>query len=161
MVDANYKFTLVDTGAYGKSSDGGTFEWSEMRKRFESNKYDVPQDKELLAAMGKFPYVTVTVGDEAFSLKTYLMHPYSKAAIKSDEEKVYNYHHSRARRTAENVFGTLAGRWRIFLKLIETKPETVDITVLPSTCLHNMLQNTTNISPFEEQIRMEGNTFMV
>ncbi|XP_049863790.1 uncharacterized protein LOC126361872 [Schistocerca gregaria] len=87
-------------------------------------------------------------------LKTYLMRPYSKAAI---TEKVYNYRHSRARRTVENAFGILAGRWRIFLKPIETQPETANLIVLASTCLHDMLWNTlTNISLFEEPMRMES-----
>ncbi|XP_049797751.1 uncharacterized protein LOC126215130 [Schistocerca nitens] len=154
LVAANYKFTLVDVAAYGKNSNGGTVDRSEMGKRFESNNYAVPKDKELLPAM-ELPYVIIA--DEAFPLKAYLMHPYSKAAITSDEEKVYNYRHSRARRTVENAFGILAGRWRIFLKPIETKPEIVNPIVLASTCLHNMLRNTsTNISPFEDQIRMES-----
>nr|CAH7760287.1 unnamed protein product [Callosobruchus chinensis] len=102
LVDANYKFTLVDVGAYGRSSDGGIFEQSEMGKKFESNKYSIPRDTEIPPAMEQFPY-------------TYLMHP------GSDEEKIYNYRHSRARRVVENAFGILAGRWRIFLKPIETR----------------------------------------
>nr|CAI5819941.1 unnamed protein product [Callosobruchus analis] len=139
LVDANYKFTLVDVGAYGRSSDGGTFERSEMGKKI----------------LEQFPYVIVA--DEAFPLKTYLMRPYSKAAITSDEEKIYNYRHSRARRVVENAFGILAGRWRIFLKPIETRPETADIIVLAATCLHNMLRNTaTSIASFEKQILVEN-----
>nr|CAH7727264.1 unnamed protein product [Callosobruchus chinensis] len=113
LVDANYKFTLVDVGAYGRSSDGGTFEQSEMGKKFESNKYSIPRDTEIPPAMEQFPYVIVA--DEAFPLKTYLMRP------GSDEEKIYNYRRSRARRVVENAFGILAGRWRIFLKPIETR----------------------------------------
>nr|CAH7755884.1 unnamed protein product [Callosobruchus chinensis] len=151
LVDANYKFTLVDVGAYGRSSDGGTFERSGMGKKFESNKYSIPRDTEIPPAMEQFPYVIVA--DEAFPLKTYLMRPYSKAAITSDEEKIYNYRHSRARRVVENAFGILVGRWRIFLKPIETRPETADIIVLAATCLHNMLRNTaTSIASFEKQI---------
>ncbi|XP_053999880.1 uncharacterized protein LOC128887706 [Hylaeus anthracinus] len=135
LVDANYKFILVRVGAFGKSSDEDTFKRSNM---------------------GQLPYVIVA--DEAFPLKPYLMRPYSRTAIISDHEKMYNYRHSRARRIVENAFGILAGRWRVFLTTIQTNPETVDKIVLAATCLHNMLRNNTNSisSSFEEHFRIDN-----
>ncbi|XP_053990437.1 uncharacterized protein LOC128882733 [Hylaeus volcanicus] len=144
LVDANYKFILVDVGAHGKSSDGGTYERSDMCKKFVNNEYGIPQSEQL-------PHVIVA--DEAFPLKPYLMRLYSRAAIVSDEEKIYNYRHSRARRTVESAFGILAGRWRVFLKPIATNLQTADKIILAAICLHNMLRNTaSSISPFEEKI---------
>lgn len=152
MVDANYKFTMIDVGAYGRSSDGGTFERSSFGKKLTTNQFNLPQDAQLTSSSDFFPYVIVA--DEAFPLKTYLMRPYSKNSIKSDEEKIYNYRHSRARRTVENAFGILAGRWRVFLKPIETQPETCDYIVLAACCLHNMLRSCKTITPFEQQVQV-------
>ena len=90
-MDANYKLTLVDVGACGKSSDDGTFERSPLGKKLASNELGIPGEAELTSAADSFPYVIVA--DEAFPLKPYLMRPYSKNSIVSDEEKVYNYRH--------------------------------------------------------------------
>jgi hypothetical protein len=84
------------------------------------------------------------------------MHPYSKNSVVSNEEKVYNYQHSTARRTVENAFGILAGQWRVFLKLTETQPGTVNHVVLAACCLHNMLRNTRAITTFEELVQVEN-----
>jgi hypothetical protein len=111
FVDANYKFTLVDVGAYGKSNDGGTVERSPLGKKLASNELGTPPEAELTSAADSFPYVIVA--DGAFPLKPYLMRPYSKNSIVSDEEKVYNYWHLTARRTVENAFGILAERWSV------------------------------------------------
>jgi hypothetical protein len=104
-----------------------------------SNELGIPREAELTSAADSFPYVIVA--DEAFALKPYLMRPYSKNSVVSDEEKVYNYRHSRVRRTVENAFGILAGRWRVFLNPTETQPGTVDHAVLAAFCLHYMLRN--------------------
>ncbi|XP_050307901.1 putative nuclease HARBI1 [Anthonomus grandis grandis] len=70
LVDANYKFTWIDVGNYGRNSDGGIFETSLLGQWFASNKIDVSTDKPLTP--------TGQVGDEAFPLKRYLMRPFSR-----------------------------------------------------------------------------------
>jgi hypothetical protein len=84
-VDANHKFTLDNVGAYGKSSDGGTFERSPLGKKLSSNKLGISREAELTSAADSCPYVIVA--DEAFPLKPYLMHPYSKNSIVSGKKK--------------------------------------------------------------------------
>lgn len=151
MVDAYSKFTLVDVGAYGRNSDGGTQQRSTFGKKLLTNQLHIPKEDELTVLTGQsFPYVVVA--DEAFPLKTWMMRPYSRNSIVSEHEKIYNYRHSRARRTVENAFGILAGRWRIFLKPIETQPESADYIVLSACCLHNMLRKNKVITPFEKEI---------
>jgi len=56
-------------------------------------------------------------------------------------KRVFNYRLSRARRIVENAFGILAWRFRIFLRPIELKVDTVDNVVLAACSLHNWLQS--------------------
>ena len=62
------------------------------------------------------------VGDAAFPLKTYMLRPYPGKYL-PDEERVFNYRLSRARRVIENTFGILVTKFRIFRRPIIAKPE--------------------------------------
>lgn len=150
LVDANYKFIMVDVGAFGRNSDGGTFERSIFGQKCAKNLLHFPK-AEKLDASGD-PCDFVIVADEAFPLKTYIMRPFAKNSINGDQEFFFNYRLSRARRVVENAFGILAGRWRVFLKPLEVQPETVDSIVLASCCLHNMLRVSRNTN-FEKRIQ--------
>ena len=79
------------------------------------------------------------LGDEIFPLKDWLMRPFPGAGA-TEEEKIYNYHHSRARRCIENAFGILSQRWRIFLKPIKASVK----NVLACLALNNYLRLTEN-----------------
>nr|CAH7740927.1 unnamed protein product [Callosobruchus chinensis] len=76
--------------------------------------------------------------DDAFPLRPDLMKPFSKHGL-SDEEKIFNYRLSRARRVSENAFGILAWRFRVFSRPIELKPDTIDRVVWAACSLHNWL----------------------
>jgi hypothetical protein len=100
LVDVRYKFTVVDIGSYGRSSDGGIFAHSKLGKYLETY-LGIPGTSCLA------PHVIV--GDEAFPLKTYLMRPYPGSQSKGDNENsIFNYRLSRARRVVENAFGILS-----------------------------------------------------
>ena len=73
-VDAKYKFTLVDIGAYGRESDGGVFSRSRFGIHFENGALPIPKPGCLPGTDEKVPYVFVA--DEAFPLKEYMMRPY-------------------------------------------------------------------------------------
>ena len=60
------------------------------------------------------------------------------------EERIYNYHQSRARRWIENTFGILSQRWRIFFKPIKATVKHLEIYTLARMALHNYLPLTTN-----------------
>lgn len=60
------------------------------------------------------------------------------------EESIFNYRLSRARRVAENAFGILASRFRIFSRPIPLNVDTVEILVKASSALHNWLRMTSS-----------------
>ena len=141
LVDASYKFISVDIGAYGHQSDAGIFSNSELgRSLAPPNSLHLPNDSPITDSpyLDSLPYVVV--GDEAFPLQRHVLRPYPGRNC-SEEQLVYNYRHSRARRIVECAFGILAARWRVFHTKIACKVETVVKIIKATTVLHNMLQS--------------------
>lgn len=151
IVGPEYTFLCVDIGGYGKNSDGGIFEQSNMGKRFAANLMNVPEDKNLPGTNQLVPHVLI--GDEAFPLKSTLMRPYPYRQSRTDIRKEkYNVRLCRARRVVENAFGILAQRWRIFYRPIETSVETTILLVKTACILHNFLRTKKCDSLFYENL---------
>ncbi|XP_025266513.1 uncharacterized protein LOC112638650 [Camponotus floridanus] len=74
ICDAQYIFTFVNIGAYGRRNDGGIFRNSKMGLKFHSNEINVLVLEPLSPGGSSLPYVLV--GDEAFQLTNYLLQPY-------------------------------------------------------------------------------------
>ena len=85
------------------------------------------------------PYL---VGDEIFPLKTWLMRPYPGQL--SEEERIFNYRQSSARRVIENAFGILVKRWNIFSTTINAKLENIDAYSKTAVAMHIYLMQTEN-----------------
>ncbi|CAH1967708.1 unnamed protein product [Acanthoscelides obtectus] len=85
IVGPDYKFICVDIGGFGKNSDGGIFETSNMGKRFEQNLTSVPAPRFLPGQNEICSYVLI--GDEAFALKPYLMRPFPYKQTLTDVRK--------------------------------------------------------------------------
>ncbi|KAG8262805.1 hypothetical protein J6590_046224 [Homalodisca vitripennis] len=47
LFDANYKFTMVDVGGYGKASNDGVFGRFAMGAKFETQELDIPEPRPL------------------------------------------------------------------------------------------------------------------
>lgn len=139
LVDADYRFTLLDIGGLGKNSDGCLFANSVVGKSLAQNKLNIPDDKALPGTEEIMPHVIV--GDAAFPLQKHLMRPYPGNQLTDEEKKNFNYRLSRARRTSENAFGILARRFRIYERRLSMTPEHVNIVVAATCCLHNFLTN--------------------
>lgn len=148
MVDANYNFLYVNVGTNGWAGDAAVFSKSTLFEMLENGTLNFPEDH-------------VILGDSAFPLKKYLMKPYARKN-QSNEQAVFNYHLSRARRVVENAFGILAWRFRIFLTKIELKIDTVDLVVLAACSLHNWLRQTNpsylTASSVDSEDRFTGET---
>lgn len=140
IVGPEYKFICVDIGGYGKNSDGGIFEVSNMGQRFEEKTMNVPDDKNLPGH--NTPCPNVLIGDEGFALKPYLMRPFPYRQSKNDLRKeTYNRRLCSARRVVENAFGMLAHKWRVFYRPIETNISTTILIVKTACILHNFLRS--------------------
>lgn len=137
IVDANYRFLLVDFGTNGRISDGGVLQNTYFYKKLVEKRLCIPQPDNVTENFKNVPYVFVA--DDAFPLTTEIMKPYRQASLDSAKKEVFNYRISRARHIVENVFGILASRFRIFHTAINVDPQKVEKIVMAACALHNFL----------------------
>ncbi|XP_017469369.1 PREDICTED: uncharacterized protein LOC108361284 [Rhagoletis zephyria] len=102
---------MCEIGASGRDSDNGAFARCKFGKMFYERKLPIPPPRDISQNFRKVPYVVVA--DDAFPLQENVMKPYSHRQL-SDDERIFNYRLSRARRLVENSFGILVARWRIY-----------------------------------------------
>ncbi|XP_069688218.1 uncharacterized protein [Periplaneta americana] len=131
LVDAKYRFFIVDVASYGKEGDSGIYEKSHMKTLIP---HLMRNDSPLSGTNIILP--NVIVGDEAFHLSSHLMRSYHKSQCKY----VFNKRLCRPRRTVENAFGILSQTFRVFFQPIAIKPQTTDLMITACCCLHNMLR---------------------
>ena len=148
IVDAQYKFTFIDVGAYGSNADGAIFNRSAFGLALINGELDIPPPKSLpnWPAEGVLPHCFVA--DEAFPLRADIVRPYPRASRwhrLSEAKQVFNYRLSRASRIVENAFGILAQRFRIFNRRIPLKPKNADKVVKACCILHNYLMENKDI----------------
>uniref|UniRef100_A0A9J7YEV0 DDE Tnp4 domain-containing protein n=1 Tax=Cyprinus carpio carpio TaxID=630221 RepID=A0A9J7YEV0_CYPCA len=139
VVDANYLFRVVDIGAFGKSSDGGTLSASALGRALRDGTLNLPDDEPLPNGehLGKVPFVFV--GDEAFPLRKHLLRPYPGRAIPADQ-RIFNFRLSHARRIVENAFGIMAAQFRVYHRVMELSPCNAEKIVQATTILHNFIR---------------------
>ena len=138
MVDAEYRFVWADVEGSGSCSDAQIFNQSELKEGLElDNIAGWPRPDPLPADTQDVPYFIV--GDDAFSLRNYLMKPYSTKNL-TQEERIFNYRLSRARRVVENAFGILANRFQVLLSTMQHHAETVRLIVKACLLLHNLMR---------------------
>lgn len=127
-----------------------------MGKLINSNNFQIPPPAALPSTNIVLP--NVMLGDAAFALNNTMMKPYPRAQSLHDESKaIYNYRHSRARRTTENCFGIMSAYFRIFHTPIHTTSEKIDKIILASCILHNMMRDENIPSPAELTFGNVGN----
>ena len=143
ICDARYCFTLIDVGQYGNNNDSGVIRNSPIGECFSSNLLQVPAPA-TVPGCKYCPLPYFLVGDEIFPLQTWLMRP-SPGKL-SEEQQIFNYRLSRARRVIENAFGILAALWRIFSKPIKASVKNTEKYTLACIRLHNYLHLTDNPS---------------
>ena len=125
-------------GQFGSNNGSGVLINSELGQLFEQNRLNLPAETNLITSDDRIaPYFLL--GDEIFPLKKWLMRPYPSLNA-DEEERVYNYRHSRERRVIKNAFGFLTSRWRIFQKPIRVTVSNVEKYTMACLALHNYLR---------------------
>ena len=105
LVDAKYKFPWVDVGTNGSSSDAQIFNYCDLCSGIVDGNLDIPVADPLPGDDRGMPYFLI--GDDPFSLRTWLMKQVSARGL-HDEERIFNYRLSHARRVVENAFGIMS-----------------------------------------------------
>lgn len=89
IVDAKYRFIMINVGSYGKNSDGGILCNTNFHQRLETGTFKLPIERKLGNSGISAPYVFV--GDEAFPLRDYLMRPFPRNQAQETNKSYYNY----------------------------------------------------------------------
>ncbi|KAL1447746.1 hypothetical protein WDU94_009848 [Cyamophila willieti] len=135
IADEKCRFTSVDVGAFGRQSDGGVFQNTQIYQDIEVNGL-MPPDKPLPHSMMPVPHVLL--GDQGYPLKAYLMKPYSRQNATEDQTE-FNRKLSGVRRTVECAFGILVSKWRLLKTEIQCTPENTEKIVKAMCLLHNII----------------------
>ena len=162
VADASYKFIYLDVGAHGSEGDSGVFSECKFGKEVTNNSMDFPEDATIRNCKTPFYFVA----DDAFPLHKRIMKPYvpRKPNLLTDEERIFNYRLSRARRVVENSFGILCSKWLVLKRTMFCGPHRAQKIIMACCILHNYLLNTnaTNYAPtsnadyFRDGKLMEG-----
>ncbi|XP_022166261.1 uncharacterized protein LOC111030867, partial [Myzus persicae] len=113
LVDADYKFMMVDVGINGRISDGGVISYTKFGNMLNNKTLNIPKPDLLTNTNYTLPFLFVA--DEAFAMSENLLKPYSQTNL-TKEQRIFNYRLSRARRIVENAFGILNLRFGVCSK---------------------------------------------
>lgn len=138
IVDADFMFTMISVGDYGRNSDGAVFTNSRIGGLLNENKLHIPPARSLPCDSGG-PFPMFFVADEAFALRQELMKPYSQRTL-NNERRIFNYRLSRARKSVECAFGILCSKFRVFYSPIACNVDKAENIVKAACVLHNFIR---------------------
>lgn len=158
--DANYKFLSIDVGGLGSEGDGQMFNRIKIGRMAKEDdpELHLPPD----APVGNWYLPYYFIGDDAFPIMKRMMKPYSPTRTQplTEEQEIYNYRISRARRCVENAFGILGAKWSCTNTKFYCQPDKVKKIVAACCLLHNFLLNrspeTYIPDEFKDSYREEG-----
>ena len=93
------------------------------------------------------------MADEAFPLDSNMMRPFPGRSTgrMPNDQRIFNYRLSRARRAIENTFGIMVSQWRIFRTPIKGNVKLIEGLILGAVCLHNYLRFSEKNAPNDMQ----------
>ena len=139
VCDAHCVFSLINIGDFGSNNDSGVLQNSAMGRALERNTLGIPDAEPFEGIQNPLPYFLL--GDDIFGLKTWMQCPFPGRNI-LENQRIFNYRLSRARRVIENTFGILTARWGIFNHTINASVKTAEAITKAAFCLHKFLRLT-------------------
>lgn len=132
IVDARYRFLLVDFGSNGRVSDGGVLQNTTFFAKLQNGELNILEPSDVSENFKKVPYLIVA--DDAFPLRADMLKPFRQAQLDSLDNEIFNYRLSRARHVVENGFGILASCFRIYHTQINLERQNI-VKVVMAMCL--------------------------
>ena len=80
------------------------------------------------------------IGGAAYPLQTWLMKPFPRLSVLTDDKKRYNYSISKACLVVENAFGCLKARWRRLMKRNDMIVAHIPNVIAAAGILHNVCE---------------------
>lgn len=135
--DADYRFIYIDAGAYGSEGDSGVFAGTSIGEKILRDTLTLPENATVFSR--SLPYFFIA--DGAFPMCNRILKPYvaKRGASLTEEQLLFNYRLSRARRCVENSFGILSARWLCLSRTMFCQPDKAQKIVAACCILHNML----------------------
>ena len=81
--DSESGFIVIDTDAYSKQSDGGTFSGSTLHQFLADSESTLPKSASFEGSGTEMPFVIL--GNKAYPLKTFLMKPLARKNMSCEE----------------------------------------------------------------------------
>lgn len=144
IADADLRFISVDVGAHGAEGDAGIFSMTTLGEKIIRDELVLPED----AVLGSTKMPFCFVGDDAFPLCKRIMKPFTPTKNKplSQQETIFNYRLSRARKCVESAFGKLVAKWQCLGRTMFCLPDRAQKIVSACCILHNLLSEEPTIS---------------
>ncbi|XP_069815805.1 uncharacterized protein [Dendropsophus ebraccatus] len=155
LADSDYRFVVVDIGAYGSAADTGVFRASRIGEMLKTNHLGIPESRPLPGSSGP-PAPFVIVADEGFGLQTHLLRPFPRRGL-DDRRRIFNYRLTRARRYVECAFGILSSKWRVMQSALQLTPDKVKKVIQACVILHNYVRiHDATVIPEEQMSAMQS-----
>ncbi|CAI5656484.1 unnamed protein product [Oreochromis niloticus] len=138
VVDARYRFRVIDVGGYGRTSDGGILANSTFGQPLRAGTLHLPPDQPLPGGEHRGAQPHVFVADEAFPLRRELMRPFPGRLVPL-EKRIFNYRLSRVWLIVEGAFGIHSSQWKLYRRSMELRPEIAEKCVKATCVLQNVL----------------------
>ncbi|XP_070390818.1 uncharacterized protein [Dermacentor albipictus] len=136
LVDHKYRFRYINVGSPGRCHDAYVYHRSRLADAVKGPLFRRP-----LATISGTAVPPLILCDQAFPLTVNLIKPFSHRAQLSEEQRLFNYNLSKARRIVENAFGRLKARFRFILKRMECNIDNARLVIRACCALNNVCEH--------------------